>query len=121
MAIFNPGAADLDIQEMVVGLETVATTKDGGFAWNDTVVKDHTEKVNDDGTKTFTITINDDLKFSDYFRQGHREELPGAYAGVLHPRATAQGCRQGSPFCDDRRRLYRFPAAYDATPPALLN
>ena len=61
----NPGAADLDVQEMTRGLETVATTKEGGFQWNDTVVKAHEETVNEDGSKTFTITINDDLKFSD--------------------------------------------------------
>ncbi|MGN0785418.1 MAG: ABC transporter substrate-binding protein [Candidatus Aphodomorpha sp.] len=61
----NPGAADLDVQEMIIGLETVATTKEGGYQWNDTVVKAHEEAVNDDGTKTFTITLHDDLKFSD--------------------------------------------------------
>ncbi len=61
----NPGAADLDIQNMIVGLETIATTKEGGFQWNDTVVKAHEEVVNEDGTKTFTITLHDDLKFSD--------------------------------------------------------
>lgn len=61
----NPGAADLDVQEMTRGLETVATTKEGGFQWNDTVVKAHEETVNEDGSKTFTITIHDDLKFSD--------------------------------------------------------
>lgn len=61
----NPGAADLDIQGLIVGLETVATTKEGGYQWNDTVVKDHTEVDNEDGTRTYTITIHDDLKFSD--------------------------------------------------------
>lgn len=61
----NPGAADLDVQEMTRGLETVATTKEGGFEWNDTVVKSHEEVMNDDGSKTFTVTIYDDLKFSD--------------------------------------------------------
>ena len=61
----NPGAADLDVQDLIVGLETVATTKEGGYQWNDTVVKAHEEVVNEDGTKTFTITLHDDLKFSD--------------------------------------------------------
>lgn len=61
----QPGAADLDIQEMTIGLETVATTKEGGFQWNDTVVKSHEEVVNEDGTKTFTVTLHEDLKFSD--------------------------------------------------------
>lgn len=61
----NPGAADLDVQDMTRGLETIATTKEGGFQWNDTVVKAHTETENEDGSKTFAITIHDDLKFSD--------------------------------------------------------
>ncbi len=61
----NPGAADLDIQNLVVGLETVSATKEGGYQWNDTVVKSHKETDNADGTKTFEIEIKDDLKLSD--------------------------------------------------------
>ena len=61
----SPGAADNDIAILTSGLETVTTNKEGGYCWNDTVVKSHSEKVNDDGTKTFTIEIYDDLKFSD--------------------------------------------------------
>ena len=61
----NPGAADLDIQDMTTGLETVATTKEGGFEWNPTVVKSHEETMNEDGTRTYTVTIYDDLKLSD--------------------------------------------------------
>lgn len=61
----NPGAADLDIQDLTVGLETIATTKEGGFQWNDTVVKEHSEVDNEDGSRTYTITIYDDLKLSD--------------------------------------------------------
>ncbi len=61
----NPGAADLDVQNMIMGLDTVTATKEGGYTWNDTVVKAHSEVVNEDGSKTFTIEIHDDLKFSD--------------------------------------------------------
>lgn len=61
----NPGAADLDVQELTTGLETVATTKEGGFEWNPTVVKSHEETMNEDGTRTYTVTIYDDLKLSD--------------------------------------------------------
>lgn len=61
----NPGAADLDVQNLSTGLETVATTKEGGFEWNPTVVKSHEETMNEDGTRTYTVTIYDDLKFSD--------------------------------------------------------
>ncbi|MBR3973341.1 MAG: hypothetical protein IKJ99_05265 [Oscillospiraceae bacterium] len=61
----NPGSADLDVQNLTLGLETVAVTKEGGYVWNDTVVKEHTETDNADGSKTYTITLHDDLKFSD--------------------------------------------------------
>ncbi|MBQ7231499.1 MAG: hypothetical protein IJX04_11475, partial [Oscillospiraceae bacterium] len=61
----NPGAADLDVQNLTVGLETVSTTKEGGYVVNPTVVKELVETENEDGSKTYTITIYDDLKFSD--------------------------------------------------------
>lgn len=61
----NPGVADLDVQNLSTGLETVATTKEGGFEWNPTVVKSHEETMNEDGTRTYTVTIYDDLKLSD--------------------------------------------------------
>lgn len=61
----NPGAADLDVQNLSRGMDTVAQTKDGGYAWNDTVVKSHSEVENADGTKTYNIELFDDLKFSD--------------------------------------------------------
>ena len=61
----NPGAAELDVQNLSTGLETVATTKEGGFEWNPTVVKSHEETMNEDGTRTYTVTIYDDLKLSD--------------------------------------------------------
>ena len=61
----NPGAADNDVEGLTRGLETVVTNKEGGYQWNDTVVKSHTETDNADGTKTFEVEIYDDLKFSD--------------------------------------------------------
>lgn len=61
----NPGSTDLDTQNLTVGLETVSTTKEGGYTWNDTVVKEHEEVENEDGTKTYTITLYDDLYLSD--------------------------------------------------------
>lgn len=61
----NPGAADLDVQNLSTGLQTVATTKEGGYEWNPTVVKSHEETMNEDGTRTYTVTIYDDLKLSD--------------------------------------------------------
>lgn len=61
----SPGSADLDIQNLIVGLETIATTKEGGYQWNDTVVESHEEVDNEDGSKTYTIKIYDDMTFSD--------------------------------------------------------
>ena len=61
----NPGAADLDVQNLIVGLETVVSTKEGGYAWNDTVVAEHSEVDNEDGTRTITIKIKEGLKLSD--------------------------------------------------------
>lgn len=61
----NPGAADLDVQGLVVGLETVVASKEGGYVWSDTVVAEHSEVDNEDGSRTITIKLHDDLKFSD--------------------------------------------------------
>ncbi len=61
----NPGAADNDIAKLTIGLDTVTTNKEGGYCWNDTVVKSHSEEVNEDGSKTYTIEIYDDMTFSD--------------------------------------------------------
>ena len=61
----SPGAADNDVQSLTTGLDTVTNTKEGGYVWNETVVKEHSEEVDEEGNKTFTITIYDDLKLSD--------------------------------------------------------
>ncbi len=61
----SPGASDNDIEGLTTGLETVSTTKEGGYTWNDTVVESHEEVTNEDGSLTYTIKIKDDLKFSD--------------------------------------------------------
>ena len=47
------------------GAEAVAYTKEGEFQYNDTVVASHEETENEDGTKTFTVTIKDGLVWSD--------------------------------------------------------
>ena len=61
----NPGASDLDVDNLINGMETVATTKEGGFEVNKTVVKQLDKVENEDGTLTYTITLNDGLLFSD--------------------------------------------------------
>ena len=47
------------------GAEAVVYTKEGEFQYNDTVVASHEETENEDGTKTFTVTIKDGLVWSD--------------------------------------------------------
>ena len=61
----SPGASDLDIQKLITGLSTVAQTVDGGYTWDDNVVAEHDEALNEDGSYTYTIKLQDDLKFSD--------------------------------------------------------
>lgn len=61
----NPNAADQDVETMTHGYSPVTADKEGNYVWDETVVKSHEEVENDDGTKTFTVEIYDDLKFSD--------------------------------------------------------
>ncbi len=61
----NPGAADLDIESLISGLSTVTTTKDGGYVVDETVVKELSTTDNEDGSRTYTVTIYDDMVFSD--------------------------------------------------------
>ena len=62
----TPGAADLDIQNLTSGYATVVTGENGGYQWaDDKVLSAHTERENEDGTKTFTMQIVGDLTFSD--------------------------------------------------------
>ncbi len=63
--VSSPASSNLDIQNLTSEYGTVVANKEGNYVWNSTVVKEHTETLNEDGTKTFTITIHDDLKFSD--------------------------------------------------------
>ncbi len=46
------------------GYDTVVFSKEGEFQYNDTVVASHEETENEDGTKTYTVTINDGLVWS---------------------------------------------------------
>ena len=47
------------------GYDTVVFTKEGEFQYNDTAVASHEETENEDGTKTYTVSINDGLVWSD--------------------------------------------------------
>lgn len=47
------------------GYDTVVFTKEGEFQYNETVVASHEETENEDGTKTYTVSINEGLVWSD--------------------------------------------------------
>ena len=62
----TPSAADLAIQTLTTGYSTVVTDVGGVYQWADSrILPMHTEKENEDGTKTFTMQIAKDLVFSD--------------------------------------------------------
>ncbi len=59
-------AADADIRTLTNGYATVQLTSGGEYVWDEkVVVKEHSVTENDDGTRTFKITINEGLKYSD--------------------------------------------------------
>ncbi len=62
----SAGSADLDIEELTSGYSTVVTDMGGSFAWaGENILSAHSEQVNPDGSKTFTMEIAKDLTFSD--------------------------------------------------------
>lgn len=61
----SPAAPDLAIENLTSGLETVATNSEGAFVLNEQVVKELQDTKNEDGSITYTITLHEDLKFSD--------------------------------------------------------
>lgn len=59
-------SADKDIRDLTNGYACVQLTKNGEYVWDTkVVVKSHEEILNEDGSKTFKVTINDNLKYSD--------------------------------------------------------
>lgn len=59
------GGADQDIWRLTVGYATLESDQGGAYPWSETAVASHTETENDDGTATYTVTINQGLTFSD--------------------------------------------------------
>jgi peptide/nickel transport system substrate-binding protein len=64
------GASDMYVRELLGtylynGYATIAKIQDGSFTVNSTAVKEMTPTENADGTKTFTITINEGLTYND--------------------------------------------------------
>ncbi len=62
----SAGAADLAVQSLTSGYSTVVTDMGGTYQWADrNILTAHEEKTNEDGTKTFTLKIAENLTFSD--------------------------------------------------------
>lgn len=61
----SAGASDQAIWFLTAGYAAMESDQGGAYQWNQTVVKDHSEKDNDDGSRTYTVTIKEGLKFSD--------------------------------------------------------
>lgn len=62
---YNNSATNYKLYDLLHGLGTVVSDKEGAYVYDPTVVKSHEEKENEDGTKTYTVTINDGLVWSD--------------------------------------------------------
>ncbi len=58
-------APNKSIKALLNGYETVSYTREGFFEVNKTAVKEFSDEENDDGSKTFTITLQPGLTFSD--------------------------------------------------------
>ncbi len=133
----SPGAADLDVSDMSTGLETISTTKEGGYVTNPTVVKELVETDNEDGSRTYTITIYEDMVFSDgspvtaknylYFAMAFSTPVAAQAAGKDHQALmTAVGFKDfnaydgtegsGTPYITGLRLLgdYQFSVTIDA-------
>lgn len=65
-AAWGNNAADKDIRDLTNAYACVQQNQAGEYVWDTTVVvKDYKIIENEDGTKTFEIEINDNLKYSD--------------------------------------------------------
>ncbi len=62
---FTNNGSDSSIRNFISGYATVDMTFDGEFVVNKTAIKANETKTNDDGTKTFTWTLNENLQYND--------------------------------------------------------
>ena len=62
---FSNAATNYAMYDLLHGYTTVTSTKEGEYEYDPTVVASHEETENEDGTKTYTVTINDGLVWSD--------------------------------------------------------
>lgn len=63
---FSTSETNYNMYELIHGgYDTVPYSKEGEFVYNETVVASHEETENEDGTKTYSVTIKDGLVWSD--------------------------------------------------------
>ena len=87
----SPGSSDLDIQNLVTGHSTLQTNMDGAYIWNMSALAEvPTDVMNDDGTRTYTIKIKDNLVFSDGSKINAKNYIAGLL-GNSTPVAVAAG------------------------------
>ena len=64
-ASFSNNATNYKIYDLLHGYATVVDDMEGALVFDPTVVASHEATENEDGTKTYTVTINDGLTWSD--------------------------------------------------------
>ncbi len=62
---FSAAGTNYVMYDLIHGYDTVVSTKEGSFEYDPTVVASHEEVDNEDGSRTYTVTINDGLVWSD--------------------------------------------------------
>ena len=62
--MWTNNASDKLVRELMDDYSTVASNQGGEFVVNPTIVKEMDSVVNEDGTKTFTVTINEGLVYN---------------------------------------------------------
>ena len=63
-AWWTNNASDKMVRDLIDDYDVVVTNQGGEFVYNDTVVKEVSSQENEDGTKTYTVTINEGLVYN---------------------------------------------------------
>lgn len=71
----SAGYFDYNAFTLTTGDGIVAKTRDGGYAFNSSLVKSHERTTDDKGNPVYTIVLHDDLKFSDGSSIGAKDFL----------------------------------------------
>lgn len=75
------GNADADVKALIGGYGVVAYTRDGTFEVDKTVVKEMKPTDNEDGSRTYTFTINDNLEYNTGLKITAEDYVFGALIG----------------------------------------